>query len=260
MDSTNKVIEILDAFLKVEGGITISELAELTSIKASTVHRITSVLVKRGYIDQQQKRGRYFLSNKKLVDFSGIARRRLNIKNIATPYLETLSKTVDEFVLLVICLGRKIYNLDAINFNPTHVLRVASETAAYDLYNTSTGKIFLAYMSDRELQGYIQETALKPLTPNTITSVQKLKKELIKVRNEGVAYDDGEWELGLRSIAAPIMDQEGKVIATICVLGPPHRIPQKRMIELAITVKKCAMDIMFAMGYHKENIVSKQCA
>lgn len=249
MDSTNKVIEILDVFLKIEDGIAISGLAGLTGIKASTVHRIVSVLVKRGYIDQPQKRGKYFLSNKKLVDFAGIVRRRLKVRSIARPFLEDLSKTEDEFVLNVICLGKMAYNLDIVNFNPTHVLRVASDSSAYDLYNTSTGKIFLAYMSEGELQDYFRETTLKPSTPNAITDVKNLDKQLQRIREEGVSYDNGEYDLGVRSIAAPIKDSYGKVIAAICVVGPTQRITQQRMVELTATVKKCATDISFAMGY-----------
>src|ERR1035437_1123236 len=98
MDAINKAFEILDVFLKSEEPLSISDLASKADINSSTAHRITSILVERGYVDQQQKRGRYSLSAKKLTDFTEIIRKRLKIRTIALPYLRELSQSAGEAV------------------------------------------------------------------------------------------------------------------------------------------------------------------
>jgi DNA-binding IclR family transcriptional regulator len=64
------------------------------------------------------------------------------------------------------------------------------------------------------------------MTPNTITSAKRLLKELRAVRARGYALDEEEHELGVRCVAAPVRNHEGKVVAAISVAGPTDRMPR----------------------------------
>ena len=86
-------------------------------------------------------------------------------------------------------------------------------------------------------------------TENTITDFAALQKELLKIKLEGVALDNGEMEGDVRCIAAPIMDSSLRVIASVSLSGPYTRLPQERIEELKPIVKKYALQISRAMGF-----------
>ena len=176
MDSINKAFEILDVFLQNDGELSISNISALSGINSGTVHRITSILVKRGYVIQPKRRGKYSLSTTKLVYLAKIAQQKLKINTIAYPYLRELAQTVEEAVAIANLFGNVAYNIATINVD--HIISFKPDSATLSLYSTGLGKTFLAYMSEKELQDYINSVKLKPRTPNTVTKVAELKKQL----------------------------------------------------------------------------------
>lgn len=246
MDAINKAFEILELFLHSEEELSINDVSERTGITYPTAHRITSTLVKRGYLLQPEKRGKYFVHPAKLTEFISIIRKKLNIRTAASPYLHDLSQTVNEAVFLAVRRGHVAINIDAINRD--RLLNVAPDASALGLYYTGVGKIFLAYMSDKEFNNYVNSMVLVPRTGNTITDKDQLVKEMNNIRRNGVGFDDEENESGLRSVAAPIRDWEGRVVAAVSVIGQTARISKQRLNDLAPVVKEYALRISQAMG------------
>lgn len=246
MDAINKAFQILELFLHAETELSISDVSEQTKITYPTAHRITATLVKRGYLLQPEKRGKYSVHPGKLSEFIGIIRKRLNVRMIASPYLHDLSQTVNEAVLLAVRRGNIAINVDVVNRG--RLLNLTPDTATLGLYYTGAGKVFLAYLSEKESQIYFDSLIPIPKTANTITAKDILIKQMNEVTRTGVAFDDEENEIGLRSIAAPIRDWEGKVIAAISIIGPTARISKPRLAELAPIIKDYALRISQAMG------------
>lgn len=250
MNSIEKTLEILDLFFESDSELSIGEISKLTNINPSTIHRIAAILVKRGYIDHPQKKGGYSLSTTKLLHLLGVIKKRLKVRTVALPYIRKLSQNVNEAVELSLCHSQVAYNIEVINID--RLSNVTADSRTFNLYSTGVGKVFLAYMSDDEFQHYINSIILQPRTPNTITDVDEMKKELKKIRKNGVAFDDEEHELGVRNIAAPVRNWENNVIAAIGIIGLTTRISRQRMIELAPQVKNIAEEISYKMGYVKE--------
>ncbi|HIE43719.1 MAG TPA: IclR family transcriptional regulator, partial [Candidatus Omnitrophica bacterium] len=110
------------------------------------------------------------------------------------------------------------------------------------------GKVFLAYMPEEKFERIIKERGLKKYTENTITDVDKLKKELKEIRSSGYAFDDQEVRLGVRRIAAPIFDHSNNLAGVVGIAGPTFRIRKGRINELARMVKQTAKDISQELG------------
>jgi IclR family KDG regulon transcriptional repressor len=252
VDSVNKAFAILEVFLNNDDALSINNISKLSGINSGTVHRITSILVKRGYVVQPKKRDKYSLSTAKLVEFAKIVRHKLKIKSIASPYLRELSQTVDEAVAIANLLGHVAFNIAIIN--PDHIISLRPDSATLSLYSTGLGKIFLAYMSEKELQDYTNTIVLKPRTPNTVTKVEVLKRQLKQIRRDGIAFEDEEHELGIRTVSAPIRDWEDNIAAAISVVGPSVRMTKQRMLEIAPVVKDYALKISNALGYTKSTL------
>ena len=113
----------------------------------------------------------------------------------------------------------------------------------------SAGKIFLAQMTDKELDEYVKKNKLYPWTPNSITDLNILKKHLKKVSEEGVAYDNEEHYLGIRSVSAGIKDTNGKITFCMAVLGPSVRLTREKLVEIMPDVKYYAMEISERIGF-----------
>jgi len=247
MDAISKAFKILGLFLETENDLSLTDVSKSIKISSSTAHRIISILIKTGYIEQRKTRGKYYLSTRMLVDLAGIIRKRLHVRTVALPYLNELSHATDEAVIMALRFGEIAFSVEIVNRN--RILNLRPDSNSFNLYSTGVGKVFLAYMSEKELKNYFNKIELKPRTPYTVTDPGELKKELEKIRRNGVAFDDQEHELGTRMVASPIMDWEGNVAASVGVLGYSRRISKKRMALLATIVKQHTYQISKAMGY-----------
>lgn len=252
MDSINKAFEIFEVFLNNDDELSINNISKLSGINSGTAHRITSILVKRGYVIQPKRRGKYSLNTAKVVEFAKIVRHKLKIKSVAAPYLRELSQTVDEAVAMANLLGHVAFNIVIIN--PDHIVNLRPDSATLSLYSTGLGKIFLAYMSDKEFDEYTQSVTIKPRTPNTVIKIEELKKQLKQIRRDGVAFEDEEHELGIKTVSAPVRDWENNVAAAISVVGPSVRMTREKMLKMAPVVKNYALKISQAMGYNENPI------
>jgi DNA-binding IclR family transcriptional regulator len=114
------------------------------------------------------------------------------------------------------------------------------------------GKVFLAQLSDPELDTLIKEKGLQKRTPNTITDTDKLKHHLKVIRQKGFAVDNEENEKGIRCVGAPIFNQKGQAIAAISISGPTVRITKKVIQQtLKNEVVRTALDISREFGYQR---------
>jgi len=100
------------------------------------------------------------------------------------------------------------------------------------VHSTAVGKALLAFQPDEVVDGVLAR-GLPASTPNTLTDARALRRELAAVRSRGYAIDDEESEVGLRSIAAPIRNDAGQVVASISIAGPAHRITKKALLRWA---------------------------
>lgn len=247
MKAINKALDLMELFLKKEGELGLSELSELSGINIATANRIASVLVKRGYLKQRVKRGKYALGMI-FLDFSGIIRGRVKMRDIALPLLNRLSQKLDETVLLVSWDGQEGTHTETVHAD--HALRIVpDEGTKFNLHSTGVGKVILANLSDAELEKYYGGKKLERHTASTITNLDDLKRHLITVKEEGVGYDDEEQYLGVRNVAAAIKDNTGEVVGAIGVIGPTVRLSRERMKGVAPDIKACALEISRAMGY-----------
>jgi len=247
MKSLGKALDILELFLDTKEEMGVSDIARISGLNKATISRIANYLSTRNYLVQSEKRGKYFLGTQ-FLSFSKVIKDRIKLRDVAMPYLSKLCKLVDESIVLVIWDGKKAINIDSVQSEQS--LRIIpDESGQIPLYCTGTGKIFLAQMTDKELETYVSSNDMIAHTTNTITNLNHLKTHLLTIVDEGVAYDDEEFKFGVRNVASGIKDVEGRFIASIGVLAPSVRLTRSKMIEIAPEVKRYAMEISKGLGY-----------
>jgi len=250
MSTIGKAMYILDLLLKRYDEIGLSEFARLLDLNIATTHRILHTLVQRGYLNQKQKRQKYCLSTK-FLQYSNVITRRMKIRDIASPVLDALSKMVGESANIAILDNHEAVYIEHIDTNKS--LRIFTQIGnRVPLYCTGMGKVFLAHMGDDELQQVLKGDELRPQTANTITDVKLLKQELEQVKQEGVAIDNEEMEIGVKCLAAPVKNSSGKVMAALSISGPSARLSPKRVSEIKPLLISCALEVSRALGYNAE--------
>lgn len=113
------------------------------------------------------------------------------------------------------------------------------------LHLTSLGKLFLAADTPAELRSYAKRTGLPGKTEYSLTRLEALEADLEKVRATGIAYDLEEAEIGLRCVATPILDDEGKIAAGLSISAPTDR----HKTNWEALMKQTADEISKALGY-----------
>jgi DNA-binding IclR family transcriptional regulator len=108
--------------------------------------------------------------------------------------------------------------------------------------------VLLASLTEAERRDYYSRNTLEPLTARTITDVDRLERELEKVRTDGVAYDDEEYRLGLWIAAAPVYNGGGKVIAAAGIMVPTTDVNSETIQKYSTAIKSCAAMISQIIG------------
>jgi IclR family transcriptional regulator, KDG regulon repressor len=251
MKSLRKALGILDLFLENQGELALSQIAKLSGLNKTTASRIVLTLVEYGYLKQREKRGKYSLGTIYL-GFTGVVKGRLQLRNVAIPYLTKLSQQTHESVIIAYGNGREEVFTETFQdtSQPNNVLRIVPlEGTGMPLHSTATGKILLAYMTDEELEEYFKNKHLRQFTPNTIININDMRNHLMIVRQEGMAFDDEEFSLGVRGVAAGIRDNEGKIVGSFAVVAPLVRLTRVGMRELVPSIKSYAEEISGELGF-----------
>lgn len=204
------------------GAAGVSEVADHTDLPKSTVSRLLSTLVALGAVDQSEALGVYSLGEL-LIDLSAAASPGRNLAGIARPLLVDLVDDIEEAAGIGVLDGRAVYYLDQVD--GSHQVQVRDWTGeSVDAHVVSAGLVLLAYASEEVREAYLAEP-LEAWTENSVTDPVLLRQRFDDVRRAGFAWVFEEMSEGLNSVAAPVFNPAGSVIAAISAHGPSYRFP-----------------------------------
>jgi IclR family pca regulon transcriptional regulator len=189
----------------------LSEVARATGLSRAAARRFLLTLEQLGYV--RQARGRFALTPR-VLDLGYAYLSSLTLPEVAQPHLERLVEQVHESSSVSVLDGDDVVYVARV---PTR--RIMSVTISvgtrFPAYATSMGRVLLAGAPDERVDATLARADLRKLTARTITSVDVLRQAIEQVRQEGYALVDEELEIGLRSIAVPIRDAVGAVVAAV---------------------------------------------
>lgn len=213
----------------------------------STVHRLLSTLVDKGYVVQDPVTLKY-RTTLKLYEIGYKRLANVDLLTVSKPHTTKLMKLTNEVVHLVVRDGNYIVYIDKIEAENTITMRSAIGKRNF-MYCTSAGKAILSCLDIEEVSRIWNSCEIVKKTPNTITNFEDLVKELEKIRKVGYAVDEQEDEEGIRCIGAAILNKEGKVEGAISISGPAMRITKDLTEKYGALVKNTALAISRELGY-----------
>ncbi|NLA57068.1 MAG: helix-turn-helix domain-containing protein [Corynebacterium humireducens] len=192
---------------------TLAQVAESTGLARATARRFLHTLVTVGYAGTD---GTEFWLTPRVLELGYSYLSGLGLPAIAQPRLEELSRRIGESSSLSVLDGNDVVYVNRVPVRRIMTVSITIGTR-FPAYATSMGRVILAGLPDEELEAYLADVELEPLTPATLVDVPSLRAELTRIREQGFAIVDQELEPGLRSLAAPVYSPSGRVVAAVNV-------------------------------------------
>lgn len=204
----------------------IAEFCRKTALPKGTVHRLLGTLKNLGYIEQNPQNRKYRFTVK-IFKLGTAVTDRFDLIQII-PYMKELSQRFNETVNLAILEGDDIIYLYSVGSDNTLKLdlRIGSNQPAYC---AAIGKVLLSYLSEKELDNYLQRVELKPFTPYTIMDKEYLKKELRLIEQRGYSFVNEEYMVGVACVAVPLKDHQDKICAGLSFSIPTVRMNKEKL-------------------------------
>jgi IclR family acetate operon transcriptional repressor len=253
VQSFDRAVAILDAFSADRSELGVSEIARITGLSRSTVHRLLVTLRRHELVRQLPNSTDYALGPH-LLRLAQTAFSHINVQKAARAIMPQLRDECDETVGLHARLGPTTRTvLDQVESSQPLRRTYIEIGMPIPIHQGAPGKVLLAF-SSRELQDEILAGELPAATPRTITDPEKLRMELVRTRKNGYALSLEERVAGISTVAVPVANHTGTVIAALSVTGPSSRLSRKRLLELVAPAARAAHAISVNLGYSGDEL------
>ncbi|HWM35556.1 MAG TPA: IclR family transcriptional regulator [Streptomyces sp.] len=249
--AVTRALDILELFLDCDGSLSAPEITRRLQLPRTTVHELVTTLTARNYLIQPADQpGRYRLGVRGYQLGSRYA-EQLDLAAEGQQVARSVAETCDETVHVAILEGRDVIYIAKVD--STHAVRMVSGAGRrLPAHCTSVGKMLLASLPEEELESRLAGAEpLTAMTPNSITSPESLRAELVETRGRGVAVEQQESNPDVSCVAAPVRDAAGRVVAALSISVPMIRWSEERQSELEGLAVKGAADLSGRLGHRR---------
>ncbi len=246
-------IRVLETFLDGEERLTLARITRESGLTKNKVFRILSTLEKHRFVERDDT-GAYRLGVR-FLDFGQRVQNQMDLLEASRPVMDWLVQETRETVFLGVIDGQEALCVD-MRESPQSIRLYAQVGRRAPLYTGGVPKVLLAFLPDEERQALLDSMELKPITPYTITDRRALEGLLQQIREQGYVVTADDLDEGAHSIAAPIWDHRGRIVAAISVAGPSNRFTEERIQRYLALVREGAARISRALGYRPPQAAS----
>ncbi|MGI9015677.1 MAG: IclR family transcriptional regulator [Euzebya sp.] len=217
-----------------------TELAARTGLPKSTVSRLLGTLESLGCVERPD--GTHYRVGPTITALAGAASPVADLMTLARPHLKALVRIIGEDAGLSVPDGDRVYYIDQVSSE--NAVQVRDWTGSrLPVHAVASGLVMMATWPSDRLESYLS-APLEAFTDQSVTDHDQLCSRLAQVRTEGHAWVHGEFAKGLASVAAPVRDQHGRLVAAIHAHGPAYRYPAPGTQEqIAALVRQAALDL-----------------
>jgi len=246
VQSLSRALKLLNALSHHAQGLSLSEVAHEVGLPTSTAHRLLTTLQNERYVRFDPERSTWLIGVQSFRVGSAFLRSR-DIVATARPYMRRLMEQSGETVNLSIQdRGEVVYLAEVECQKMMRAFAGAGRRAP--LHCTASGKALLAFAREHDACQILSTRTLTKETPNTLTSIEAIRRELAAIRGRGFAIDNEEAAIGLRCVASVIADENGAPLAAVSISGPTARLTDNRLSTLGMACRAIALEITAEVG------------
>lgn len=223
----------------------IKELSEMLGMSMSTVHRMITALVVKGFVQKDTSTAKY-RAGPWVFDVAFSYLRQLDLPQVALPYMTRLRDETRETVTLSLLQGTSRIYLAQIE-SPQEIRQTIETGSRHALHLGGSGKAILAFLPEAEIEAYLAAHARQSPGQGAIDA-NHLHAELRSIRREGFAASRSERLPGAASVAAPVRNHLGAVVGCISISGPAGRFDDACVARYGFLVKVAADEVSRALG------------
>ena len=240
VQSLERGLAVIRAFSHDRPRLTLSEVARETGMTRAAARRFLLTLEHLGYVSSD---GRLFSLRPSVLQLGYAYLSSFSLAEIAQEHLEHLAELLHESASGSVLDGEDIVYVARASTNRIMTIGLSVGTRL-PAYCTSMGRVLLASLDAATLDSYLRSASLSARTPHTITDRAALRQELDRVREQGFSVLDQELEDGVRSVAVPVRDATGRVVAAINTSAHATRVGREELIDRFLpALQACALQI-----------------
>ena len=241
-----RALSILVALAECGEGLTLAALSKRLGLPPSTAHRLLTTLQRQRFVRFDSTSMSWRIGVQAFTVGSAFAQSS-DIVALTKPYMRRLMEQTGETVNLYVLSGEGAICMAQVQ-SPQMIRAISRPGGALRMHRSAAGKAMLAHMPKDQFADIVMKHGLPRATQNTIVSMRKLEAELAKTRERGFAIDNEEFVLGLRCVAAPLLDERGMAHAALSVAGPKARMTDERLAALGKLVAAAANSATLELG------------
>lgn len=249
VQSVDRALSILEVLSDYEDGLGITEISEKVDLHKTTVYRLLTTLIYKGYIKQNQNTSKYSLSLK-LFELGNKKVEKMNLVSVAEPYLKELMEKTNEVVHLAVREESELVYVSKVE--PQKSMKMYTRIGMRKpMYCTAMGKAMMSQMTEEELRKIWDESNVQKLTSNTIVDFGKFKENLKYIRISRYAMDDQEVEEGIRCLGTVVKDYKSRVCGAISISGSIISFTEDKIDYFSKIILEYADKISKELGYRE---------
>lgn len=236
LSTLQRGLSVLRAFGREHPQMTLSEVAEATSLSPAAARRCLNTLVKLGYVAKHQ---RQFLLRPEVMSFASAYLDSMSLGELVRPHLQAVRDETGDSSSLAVLSGYDILYLVHVSTN--RMVRLAAGVGTrYPAYATSMGRAILAFETEDVKAHYLNTCNFVGFTEHTVTNKTELKRVLEEARKNSCATIQDELDYGLISVAVPILDEGGRSMAAINCSTSTSRVSRDELVRTRLPILRNA--------------------
>lgn len=245
IQALDRALDVLEA-LAAHDGLTLTELADYLGQSTATMHRVLATLEERHYVENNPKRQEWFIGPETFRLGSSFM-RNTNIVERSRSAMRDLMNQTGETSNLGIERDGVVLFISQVETHETIRAFFPPGTKS-PLHASGIGKALLSSFDDERMDAFVKAARFTRFTDKTIANAQQLREAVLQTRHWGYALDDEERTVGMRCVAASILNSYGEAVAGISVSGPTLRMPDAKVREIGSLVSAAAREVSKRLG------------
>jgi IclR family transcriptional regulator, KDG regulon repressor len=221
-----------------------SDMVRALGLTRANVYRLLTTLMKIGYVVREESG---YMLTFKLFKLGSTVPLSRNLRDVAKPAMTELMKRAGENIYLTVLCEDTVIAIEEVK-SSNHLTLNPDVTYTYPLNSCASGKLFLSAMCEEERQKMLGSLDFEKRTGRTLITAKSLLEASERAAEIGYAMELQEFSDDLNSMASPILDYRGRMVAGIAISGPSMRLTEERLLSLAEPLKATAKRISEELG------------